>query len=65
MTMTSMNDIKGAIKEAAHNVAKKNGWTYRESAEMVKDLTLGMIEGTVEILTQPEVREGCCGPDCE
>lgn len=61
--MTSMNDIKEAIKEAARKVAKKNGWTYRESAEMVKDLTIGMIEGTVEILTQPEVRDGC-GCDC-
>ena len=63
--MTSMKDIKDAIRDAARKVAEENGWTYRESAEMVKDLTLGMIEGTVEILTSPEIRNGCCGPDCD
>ena len=57
--MTSMKDIKDAIRDAARKVAEENGWTYRESAEMVKDLTLGMIDGTVEILTQPEVKDGC------
>ena len=63
--MTSMKDISEEIDNAARKIAKKNKWPIGQTRNLVKDLVLGMVPGTYEILTDKDVVNACCDGKCD
>tara|TARA_Y100000034_G_scaffold120340_1_gene163143 strand:+ start:2543 stop:2737 length:195 start_codon:yes stop_codon:yes gene_type:complete len=63
--MTSIHDLTHAINKAAKKVSKTNGWDFRDCVGLVKDLTLGFIPQTFDILTEEEVVNACDDGKCD